>query len=274
MWIAHELTDKSQILAFLETDRLYAAYAIGDLEPKMFAQSTWAGAEQDVRTEALALYYTGLEPPALFLMGNADGLRAILEDVLCPEQVYLTCRTKHLPMTRDFYAWHETTPMWRLVLQLARFRPAAGNCVRLTLAHSSRLTELYALGGGNAFSPAQVQPGVFYGVLADGQLIAAAGTHLISPIYGVAAVGNIFTHPDYRGQGYGTAITSAVVAELLRRGIRDIVLNVGQDNAGAIRIYERLGFECYCPFLEGPANKLTNKPTNQPINNPGGTHDH
>ena len=82
MWIAHELTDKSQILAFLETDRLYAAYAIGDLEPKMFAQSTWAGAEQDGRTEALALYYTGLEPPALFLMGNADGLRAILEDVL------------------------------------------------------------------------------------------------------------------------------------------------------------------------------------------------
>ena len=53
------------------------------------------------------------------------------------------------------------------------------------------------------------------------------------------------------------------MAELLRRGIRDIVLNAGQDNAGAIRIYERLGFECYCPFLEGPANKLTNKPANQ-----------
>ena len=36
MWKASELTDKAQILSYLETDRLYAAYAIGDLEPGMF----------------------------------------------------------------------------------------------------------------------------------------------------------------------------------------------------------------------------------------------
>ena len=94
MWTTRKLTDKPQILSFLETDRLYAAYAIGDLEPGMFAQSTWAGAERDGRMEALALYYTGLKPPALFLMGDADGLRAILEDALCPEWVYLTCRPR------------------------------------------------------------------------------------------------------------------------------------------------------------------------------------
>jgi predicted GNAT family acetyltransferase len=87
-------------------------------------------------------------------------------------------------------------------------------------------------------------------------LVAAAGTHLVSATYGVAAVGNVFTHPDHRGQGYGTVTTSAVVAELLRRGIRDVILNVGQDNAGAIGIYERLGFERYCPFLEGPAQSI------------------
>jgi len=253
MWKASKLTDKSPILAFLEADRLYAAYAVGDLEPEMFAQSAWAGAERDGRMEALALYYTGLEPPALLLMGDADGLRAILEDELCPEWVYLTCRTKHLPMTREFYEWDEMIPMWRLALQPAHFRPVKGDCVRLVPAHSNQLTELYALGGGNAFSPTQVQYGVFYGVLADGQLVAAAGTHLVSPTYGVAAVGNVFTRPDYRGRGYGTVTTGAVVAELLQRGIRDIVLNVSQGNAGAIRIYERLGFKCYCPFLEGPA---------------------
>jgi len=226
MWKTSKLTDKSQILAYLETDRLYAAYAIGDLEPEMSAQSAWAGAERDGRMEALVLYYTGLKPPALFLMGGADGLRAILENVLCPERVYLTCRTKHLPMTRDFYEWNEMIPMWRLVLPPAHFRPVEGDCVRLTPAHTSELVELYVLGGGDAFNPAQMQHGVFYGVLADGQLVAAAGTHLVSPTYGVAAVGNVFTHPDHRGRGYGTATTSAVVAELLQRGIRDVVLNV------------------------------------------------
>jgi predicted GNAT family acetyltransferase len=53
--------------------------------------------------------------------------------------------------------------------------------------------------------------------------------------------------------------TSAVVAELLQLGIRDVILNVNQDNATAIRIYERLGFERYCPFLEGPASVSKSK---------------
>lgn len=88
----------------------------------------------------------------------------------------------------------------------------------------------------------------------DLRLIAVAGTHLVSSTYGVAAVGNVFTHPDYRGRGYGAAATSAVVTELLAHGIRDIVLNVGEDNAPALHPYERLGFELHCRFTEGPAS--------------------
>ena len=253
MWKTSRLTDKSQILSYLETDRLYAAYAIGDLDPVMFGQSTWAAAEQAGRLQALALLFCGLDPPALFLMGHTGGVRAILEHARYPERVFLTCRPAHLAVTRDFYVWDKTIPMWRMVLQPARFRPVKVDCVRLTPAHSDQLTELYAFGGGGAFSPAQMQHGAFHGVLLGSHLVAVAGTHLVSSTYGMAAVGNVFTHPDYRGRGYGTATTSAVVAELLQRGIRTVVLNVSQDNARAIRIYERLGFERFCPFFEGPA---------------------
>ena len=262
-WKARRLADKSQILAYLQTERLYAGYAIGDLEPGLFEQCTWAIAEWVGRAKALALHFRGLEPAALFLMGNADGLRAILDDVLCPERAYLTCRPEHLSLTRQFYAWDEILPMWRMVLVSARFRPSAGSsrpvrrsgeCVRLAPGHATQLTELYTLGGGIAFSPTQIQQGAFHGVFVDGQLVAVGGTHLVSPTYGVAAVGNVFTHPDHRGQGYGTATTSAVVAELLELGIGDIILNVGQDNPGAVRIYERLGFQRHCPFLEGAAS--------------------
>jgi GNAT superfamily N-acetyltransferase len=254
MWKTRELTDKAEILAYLETDRLYAAYAIGDLEPGMFEQSTWAGAEVEGRLQALALHFRGLKIPALFLMGDADGLRAMLEDVPYPERVYFTCHAGHLGVTRDFYVWDEVVPMWRMVLQPGRFRPVQDDCLRLGPVHAGQLEELYALGEGNAFSPAQMEPGVFYGVPVDGRLVAAAGTHLVSPTYGVAAVGNVFTHPDYRGRGYGTLTTSAVVAGLLQMGIPDVVLNVEQDNAVAVRLYGRLGFERYCPFLEGPAS--------------------
>jgi ribosomal protein S18 acetylase RimI-like enzyme len=249
------LDDKSQILAYLETDRPYAAYAIGDLAPGMYEQCAWAGAERDGRMQALVLHYRGLEPPPLFLMGDVDGLRAILTKTLCPDGVYLTCHQEHLAMTNAFYAWQETTPMWRMMLQPARFQPASGDAVRLSAGQSGQLAELYALGGGGAFSPAQVERGVFYGMSIDGEFVAAAGTHLVSVDYGVGAVGNVFTHPNHRGQGYASAATSAVVSELLDRGIRDVVLNVSQDNATAVHVYEKLGFERACPFYEGPANK-------------------
>lgn len=251
-----ELADTAQILAYLETDRLYAAYAVGDLEPALFAHCEWFGAQQDSRLRALALYYSGLGFPIVFLMGGAGGLRAIFEDALHIEQAYFTCRQEHLGVMQDFYDW-EPIPMWRMVLRVDRFRSVRGDCVPLTLDHAEQLTALYAHGEENAFDPKQVPGGAFHGVFENGRLVAAAGTHLISPTYGVAAVGNIFTHPDFRGRGCATAATSAVVAELLSRGMRDIVLNVDQKNETAIHIYKRLGFERYCAFFEGGAVRAT-----------------
>jgi ribosomal protein S18 acetylase RimI-like enzyme len=258
MWSTRELTDKDEILSFLETDHPYAAYAIGDLEPEMFVHSTWTAAEREGRLGALLLCFRGLNPPVLFLMGEVDGLQVILEERSHPKQAYFTCRAKHLPLTRSFYRWEEVIPMWRMVLKRARFRPVESDCVRLTPRQSEELTELYALGGGDAFTSRQLQRGVFFGIRKDERLVAAAGTHLLSQTYGVAAVGNVFTHPDCRGRGYGTATTSAVIVELLRLGIHDIVLNVAQDSDAAINVYEKLGFEHYCPFLEGRAIQLAN----------------
>jgi ribosomal protein S18 acetylase RimI-like enzyme len=250
-----KLVDTTQNLAYLETDRLYAAYAIGDLEPALFAHCEWCGTEQDGRLQALALHYSGLGFPIVFLMGEADGLRTIFEDAPRVEQAYFTCRQEHLGVMQGFYNW-EPIPMWRMVLQTDRFQSVDGDCVPLTRDHAKQLAVLYACGEGNAFDPKQVPGGAFHGVFENGRLVAAAGTHLISPTYGVAAVGNIFTHPDFRGRGCATAATSAVVTELLSRGMRDIVLNVNQKNETAIRIYKRLGFERYCPFFEGRADSL------------------
>jgi GNAT superfamily N-acetyltransferase len=252
-----ELIDAAQILTYLEIDRLYAAYAVGDLEPELSARCKWFGAEQNDRLQALALRYSGLDFPIVFLMGDAGGLRAIFEDALCVEEAYFTCRREHLGVMQDFYNW-EPIPMWRMVLRSDNFRPVAGGSVPLALDHVEQLKALYAYGEGNAFNPRQVSGGAFHGVFEEGRLVAAAGTHLISPTYGVAAVGNIFTHPEFRGRGCATTITSAVVVELLSRGMCDIVLNVNQKNETAIRIYERLGFERCCPFFEGVADRLTN----------------
>jgi hypothetical protein len=198
---AVELADKSRILAFLEADRLYAAYAVGDLEPELFVRCKRFGAKQDGRLLALVLHYTGLGFPVVFLMGDGGGLRAIFEDALYIEEAYFTCRGEHLGVMQDFYNW-APIPTWRMALGADRFRPIDGDCAPLTPDHTRQLAALYAHGERNAFDLKQVLGGAFYGVFEDGQLVAAAGTHLISPTYGVAAVGNVFTHPDFRGRGY------------------------------------------------------------------------
>ena len=256
------LREKAAILQFLETDRLYAAYAIGDLEPGLFEKCEWFGAGEGpgavTALQAVSLRFSGLTPPALFLMGDAAGLRAILSNEGYPREtgdVCLTCRREHLEAAQEFYAVEAPIAMWRMVLQREHFKPAEGQCIRLGPTDVGRLGELYQFGGGEAFHPRQVEHGVFYGVEADGRLVSVAGTHLVSRTYGVAALGNVFTHPARRGWGYGAVTTSAVARDLAAMGIRDIVLNVSQANATAIRTYERLGFECYCPFVEGAATR-------------------
>lgn len=131
----------------------------------------------------------------------------------------------------------------------ADFRSFSGPTVKLDLSHLDALHQLYRLGGGDAFAPYQLRDGVYYGIEAGGQLVSVAGTHLISPTFGVSAVGNIFTHPNYRRRGYATACTSHVVEELLTQGL-DVVLNVNRENIEAIEVYERLGFRRYCPYIE------------------------
>lgn len=253
MWTTARLTQKTEILSYLETDRLYAGYAIGDLEPGMWEQSTWAVAKRKDQIEALALHFTGLSLPAFLLMGSTEGIETILADELLPTPVYLTCREKDLAMTQRFYDWQEITPMWRMVLGGNRPAPGTG-CVRLGPEHGERLTALYGDANAAAFSVAQLKDGVFYGILDGSRIVAVAGTHLVSETYGVGAIGNVYTDPAYRKRGYGSATVAAVVGELLQRGMHNIILNVSQSNHAAIRVYERLGFERYCPFLEGPAS--------------------
>lgn len=249
------LPDRSRIRTFLESDRMYAAYAIGDLEPGLFAECVWAGAEAGAELRSLALLYRGVEPPALFLMGDADGLGAILAGTLRPGTASITCRTGHLSTVEKFYRW-ESRPqeMERMVLRRPAPPPPTAGCVRLTEADAGPLGSLLAAAHVAGYAPAQIGRGVFYGIFRDGELVSAAGTHLVSPQSGLAAIGNVVTRPDFRGRGFGTAAVGAVLAELTGAGIRDVFLNVRRENDSARRVYGKLGFTPVCPYCEGVAS--------------------
>ena len=243
------LDAKSEIYSFLSEDRFYAAYAIGDLEPALFKDCEWHASSRDGRLTALCLCFRGLSPDRVFLMGEAQDLVPILEGALRSPKAYFACTDEQLEVVGRPYSLGKIEAMLRMVLRPEDFTPVDGPVRRLGERHVGRLHDLYRNYGDVAFAPYQLDQGVFYGLEREGKLVATAGTHLVSRTYALGIVGNVFTHPDHRGMGYATACTSAVVEELLTQSL-DVVLNVGRANGRAASMYDRLGFEIYCPFVE------------------------
>ena len=50
------------------------------------------------------------------------------------------------------------------------------------------------------------------------------------------------TLAEHRGRGYGAAVLQSLLADAYDRGAARAFLQVEEDNCGAIRLYERLGF--------------------------------
>ena len=71
---------------------------------------------------------------------------------------------------------------------------------------------------------------------------------------GSQLLGNVFTHPDHRGQGHATNATSAVTTELLRT-TDEVVLSVDPQNTPAVRAYLKLGYQEVGPIVEASASR-------------------
>lgn len=247
---ARAVTDRGEIAAFLHTDRLYAAYALGDLDSPARQRVAWGMAYDEYGVpSALAMHHEGLVPQPLFLMGDPAGCRAILASVLKPRDAYFQGTSAHGPMLTDLYELERPLTMLRMVVDRATFQPFAGPAQRLGPADIEDLNRLYQLGFRGGFPPSVLDDGVYYGVRVRGQLISAAGTHAVNPREGIAVVGNVMTHTDYRGNDFAKMATSAVTAELLER-VTDVALNVHEDNLPAVAAYVRLGYRTHCQLIE------------------------
>jgi RimJ/RimL family protein N-acetyltransferase len=249
------VTDRGQLRAFLETDRLLAAYAICDLEDREFGKTRWGGAFEGDRLVALGLEYSGITPQPLFVMGRHDGIEAILRDVIRPRAAYVAALPDALPAVEATYRLDPGPQMVRMWVDRSRFRPYPADVRRLLPADIGELNRLYQLGFASWLPSSSIADGVYFGIRLGGHLVAAAGTHVISRDARLAVVGNVLTHVDYRGRGFATAVTGAVTAELLRTADQ-VVLNVRSDNPPALQAYRRLGYAEHVRFEERLAHRL------------------
>ena len=237
------------------TDRLWCGYAIADLAPPFRAYSTVAVARHGSDVAACLV----LQHPAFAAVvphGPPDGLVALLAQMDLPRATHLFARAEHLPVLRLRFDY-APTPMQRMAVDAASFRPVAEGAERLGPDDLPALLDLYSAYSGHAFQPDQLAHGVFYGFRNGKQLLAAAGTQTTSDRSRIAAVGNIFTRPEARGRGIAATVTSAVVADLLGGRYLDAILNVAVANEPAIRVYTRLGFRTHCQHYEGLATLRT-----------------
>lgn len=249
------VSDRGQLRAFLETDRLLAAYALCDLEDREFGKTRWGGAFDGDRLVALGLEYTGITPQPLFVMGRPEGIESILRDVVRPRAAYVAALPEALPAVEGVYRLDPGPQMVRMWVDRGRFRPYPADVRRLLPSDIGELNRLYQLGFASWLPSSSIADGVYFGIRIGGRLVAAAGTHVISRDARLAVVGNVLTHVDYRGRGFATAVTGAVTAELLRASDQ-VVLNVRSDNPPALQAYRRLGYTEHVRFEERLAHRL------------------
>jgi ribosomal protein S18 acetylase RimI-like enzyme len=252
--VARSTRDRELLRDFLERDRLRAAYAICDLEDREFARTRWGVAFDDGEPVSVVLEFGGLTPQPLFVMGDGEGIAHVLRDVVRPRAAYVAADSSLLADIGRYYDVEPGPPMLRMAVDAAGFRPLSGFSLRLAPADIADLNRLYGLGFTTWLPADAIANGVYYGVRVGGRLVAAAGTHVISPRARLGVVGNVMTHPDFRGRGLAKLTTSAVTAELLRT-CDDVVLNVRSDNPPAIAAYRALGYHEHCRFEERLARR-------------------
>jgi predicted GNAT family acetyltransferase len=111
------------------------------------------------------------------------------------------------------------------------------NAIPLTSEDVPDMLALVAFAQPGPFLSRTIEMGHYLGIRQDGQLVAMAGERL--HLTGFCEVSAVCTHPDYRGRGYGGALTSMVASGIIARGEVPFLHVV---NEVAARLYEKLGF--------------------------------
>ena len=114
------------------------------------------------------------------------------------------------------------------------------NVEQLNANAASEMTELAARTQPGPFSTRTIETGRYIGLRQDGRLIAMAGERM--RLDGFVEISAVCVDDDHRGKGIAGRLMNILRSEIRQRG--DVpFLHVRSDNASAIGLYRRIGFE-------------------------------
>ena len=119
-------------------------------------------------------------------------------------------------------------------------QPGDGEFVSLGEADAAEMTALADATEPGPWGPLTHRYGQFYGLRDGDRLIAMAGERML-PAAGLAEVSGVCTYPEFRGAGLAARLICRVMAAQRARGDMPFLHSYAA-NAGAIRLYEQLGF--------------------------------
>lgn len=232
-------------------------YALGDLDDFFWPHTTWFGLRKGDDLTQLVLLYTGQPLPVLLACAESpvEDMREMLAQMIrvLPHRFYahLSVGVANV-LAESFHIQPHGLHHKMALRDTSRLSGVdASKAVRLSATDTEDLIELYeASYPGNWFVPRMLETGFYFGIRRGPSLASVAGVHVYSSKYKVAALGNITTRPDARGQGLATVATARLCQELLRTGTAHVGLNVKADNPSAITCYQKLGFDRIADYGE------------------------
>jgi ribosomal protein S18 acetylase RimI-like enzyme len=257
---ARKLDSTEALYVALAEDPIACAYMLANLEEAFAPYCSWYGVGGGEVPDGLVLVYTAFRIPVVITYGQATRVREALMHFhpVLPDRALVHMQPHHLAASDTVYETDGLVPILRLGLEREHFAPASTEGFEIELLshrNTVEIIELYQFYPDNFFEPSQLDSKHFYGIRLDGRLVSVTGVHSVSERAGIATLGHLVTHPDYRGRGLSTAGTSHLCASLLDEGIDLMALNVRRQNRSAVRVYEKLGFRYHDTYLEGFADK-------------------
>lgn len=247
---------KDEIEAFLRKNSFLHLYTLGDLDDFFWDSTIWYALKDQQQIKQLILLYTASSFPTLLGLTEepTDLMKVLLRSIihLLPKQFYAHLSGDVSAVLAQDYEIKSHGVHYKMGLTNRSPLESVdtSQVVRLSVSDSYDLEELYSLSyPGNWFEPRMLETGCYYGIRHGASLVSVAGVHVYSQLYRVATLGNVTTHPRFRGQGLGTAVC-AKLGQALLQTVDHIGLNVKADNLSALSCYTKLGFEPIATYEE------------------------
>lgn len=251
-----DLSSKDEIAAFFGHNPRAHVYELGDLDDFDWPHTRWFGWEEGGALEQIALVYSEPAVPVLIAIAEEPitAMHSLLRSVAhtLPPRLYVHATASLVETLAERYAVEHAEPHLKLALDHVDRLDVFDTDVDLLRADDLGEIELFYRTAypGTWFVPRMLATGRYVGIRRGGRLACVAGVHVYSPEWRVAALGNVATLPELRGQGLAQGACAQLCRMLLADGITTIALNVRSDNAAALAAYARLGFEPAAAYLE------------------------